>query len=94
MSTLLSIAPAKEIREYDRPPKITAPDRRSFFEIPPNARPYYRKLRTSISRLNFLLQYGYFRARFRFYEPDAYPAKDVHFLIGHHRFHDLKGNSK
>ena len=94
MSILQSIALDKEIREYDRPPKVTAPDRRSFFEIPPSARPYYRKLRTSVSRFNFLLQYGYFRARFRFYEPDTYPAKDIYFLIEHHRFHDLKGSSK
>jgi|GEM_PF-103057 TnpA family transposase len=94
MSTTKSGASVTDAREYERPPRVAANDRRQIFELPPSARPYYRKLRTGISKLNFLLQYGYFRARHRFYEPDKYPAKDIHFLIEHHRFHDLKGSSK
>lgn len=79
----------KHAREYDRPPSVAVSDRLPFFELPPTARPYFRKLRTNISKLNFLVQYGYFRARYRFYEPGKYASKDLRFLIDHHRFTDL-----
>lgn len=89
MAADIATIPLKQVREYDYPPKVSANDRGQFFELPPIAQRYYRSLRGSLSKLNFLLQYGYFRARSRFFEANKYQVKDIQFLISHHRLSDL-----
>ena len=64
-------------REFERPPSLNHEQRRIFFALTPSLRTYVRGLDSTINRVGFLLQLGYFRACGRFFSHRTFVAADV-----------------
>lgn len=90
MSTTLSILLPDEARQFESPPRFARPEREVHFALSTQARDYFKTLRTPTSRLSFVLQYGYFRARGRFFEPRRYHTRDIQYVVATFQLRRLK----
>jgi len=59
-------------RAFNAPPKFITTERQVYFELTPDAQKYLKTLRTVDNKLNFIIQYGYFSAKGRFFEASMY----------------------
>ena len=80
MSTSIEVLPLAERKHFDAPPKFTSNERRSYFEYSGSVKEYVRRLRSPENKASFILQYGYFKAKGRFYEPAQFQIKDVNYI--------------
>lgn len=90
MSTPISILPEADVKDFESPPRVSNSDRDAVFALTAEAQPYFKALRTPVSKLSFVLQYGYFRARYRFYEPDRFHTRDIQYVVRHFHLTSLK----
>jgi hypothetical protein len=64
---LLKILSNSEIAGFDSPPVFNHEERKKFFNLPSGLKSEWETLRTTENKILFLLQFGYFRARQRFF---------------------------
>ena len=76
MARTLPLLDAPQRREFDYPPKFTAPQRSVFFSLPEWAEPLLRTMNMPHMRGGFLLQLGYFKASGRFFSAERFAAAD------------------
>ena len=76
MARTLPLLDATQRREFDYPPKFTAPQRSFFFSLPEWAEPLLRTMNMPHMRGGFLLQLGYFKASGRFFSAERFAAAD------------------
>jgi len=67
-------------RAFNAPPKFITTERQAYFELTPDAQKYLRTLRTVDNKLNFIIQYGYFSAKGRFFEASMYREIDIKYI--------------
>ncbi len=71
---LLKILSNSEIAGFDAPPVFNHEERKKFFNLPSGLKSEWETLRTTENKILFLLQFGYFRARQRFFAGHFHPA--------------------
>ncbi len=64
---LLKILSNPEIAGFDSPPVFNHEERKKFFNLPSGLTSVWETLRSNENKILFLLQFGYFRARQRFF---------------------------
>ncbi len=64
-------------REFDSPPIFETVQRRSIFNLPSWALKICKSLFEPHNQVMFALQFGYFRASGRFFEPNKFNIKDI-----------------
>lgn len=64
---LLKILSNSETARFDAPPVFNHEERKKFFNLPGGLQSVWETLRTDENKILFLLQFGYFRARQRFF---------------------------
>lgn len=94
MSTNPNIYTAEEIKQFDSPQAFTQEQRNTYFELGDEAMGYFKSLRSPLSRLDFVLLLGYFRAGGRFYSPTSYHARDIQYVVKNFRLHQLAADAK
>lgn len=87
MATQLEVLTAAQIKRFGAPPKFTQEERQIYFEQSDTVKRYLRTLRTVNNKVSFILQYGYFRAKGRFFDPGDFQVKDINFV---HRTYGLR----
>lgn len=91
MSNPQAILLPKEIQAFEAPPCFSRSERERHFSLTTEARTFFKTLRNDTSRLNFVLQWGYFRARGRFFDPGSFRKQDVLYVIQTHYLRTLRG---
>ncbi len=91
MATTLQILSAKQQKTFDSIPKFNNEERQAFFEMNADAYRYFRRLRTTDNKTSFLLQYGYFIAKGRFFEARQYRCADIKYI---HKMYNLPWSDK
>jgi len=71
---LLKILSNSEISGFDAPPVFNHEERKKFFNLPSGLKSGWETLRTDENKILFLLQFGYIRARQRFFAGHFHPA--------------------
>ncbi|CAN5413084.1 hypothetical protein BH20ACI1_BH20ACI1_17560 [soil metagenome] len=71
---LLKILSNSEISRFDAPPVFNHEERKKFFILPGGLKSVWETLRTDENKILFLLQFGYFHTRQRFFAGHFYPA--------------------
>lgn len=94
MSTTLNILQPDELQRFESPPSFRIAERQAHFELMPEARRYFRGLRSPVSRLSFVLHYGYFRARGRFFESQRFHTRDLQYVIATFHLRTLKNEDR
>lgn len=79
MSTI-AILTEDEKLAYDYPPILTAEARALCFAITPELERMLSRLRTSINKVGFLLQYGYFKTCKRFFVINRFRQEDIDYV--------------
>ena len=90
MSTSINILLPDEIRQFETPPSFGRADRETHFTLSQPARDYFNALRSPTSRLSFVLHYGYFRARGRFFESGRFHTRDIQYVVTMFQLRRLK----
>jgi TnpA family transposase len=73
------LSPA-EYADFDAPPAFTGAEREKFFDLPQSLDSFFASLRTPVSRIGFLLMFGYFKAAKRFFERRFHEA-DIAYVV-------------
>lgn len=84
MTIIQSILSPDEAREFDTPPQFNTAERQVLFQLSLEAKGFYKSIRTPINRLTFILHYGYFRARGRFFKAVQFHFKDIQWVCKQH----------
>jgi len=69
-----------EQEEFDKPPIFSSDERKTFFEFPAKALGICQNLRNPTYRIGFLVAYGYFKSRRRFYRPEDFHLRDIQYV--------------
>lgn len=88
---LLKILSNSEIARFDAPPVFNHEERKKFFNLPGGLKSVWETLRTDENKILFLLQFGYFRARQRFFAGHFHPA-DLQYISA--KFNLSSGNQE
>jgi len=80
MPTAIEVLSAAHQKTFESPPKFSKSDRQSYFEYSETVRKHIRNLRTPANKVSFILQYGYFKAKGRFYEPSQFRPSDINYI--------------
>ena len=80
MSTSIEVLSLAQRKRFDSPPKFSSEERRTYFEYSGSVKKYVRKLRSPNNKASFILQYGYFKAKGRFFEPSQFQIKDINYI--------------
>ena len=79
--TKLAILSTIEQRNFDKPPKFKKGDRANYFSMTPEIKQIgFNRLRTSINRIGFVLQLGYFRGAGKFFVAKQFHKRDIQFV--------------
>jgi hypothetical protein len=70
--TQLTILTPAEKRQFDSPPQFTQVDRQRYFFMSGQLRSIVSRIRRPDNKIGFVLQWGYFCARARFYPADQF----------------------
>lgn len=81
MPTVPNILTKQEIVDFESPAGFTNIQRSNLFELTPDAQQYFNGLKSNYSKLSFILQYGYFRHKGRFFKPEKYAVIDIKYII-------------
>ena len=88
---LLKILSNSEIARFDAPPVFNHEDRKKFFNLLGGLKSVWETLRTDENKILFLLQFGYFRARQRFFAGHFHSA-DLQYITA--KFNLSSGNEE
>ena len=80
MSTTMQILNPNNQRAFNSPPDFGSVDRQIHFELNDKARKYMKSLRTDDNKVSFIIQYGYFNAKGRFFEASQFRKKDINYI--------------
>ena len=80
MPTNIKILSPNEINSFDQPPALDANQRKMFFRPSKAAQKTIDSLRTSMNKIGFVLQYGYFMATNKFFEPRNFLKSEIDFV--------------
>ena len=80
MPTNIKILSPNEINSFDQPPALDANQRKMFFRPSKAAQKTIDSLRTSMNKIGFVLQYGYFMATNKFFEPKNFLKSEIDFV--------------
>jgi len=78
--TQLTILSPTEKRQFDSPPQFTQEDRHRYFFISGQLRSIVSRIRQLDNKIGFVLQWGYFCARARFYPTDQFKQRDIAYV--------------
>ncbi|MDJ1498265.1 Tn3 family transposase [Cytophagaceae bacterium DM2B3-1] len=67
-------------KEFDTPPVLDYQLRKHFFSLPPWAENIVSGLSSSVNKVGFILQLGYFKATGRFFKPITFRKGDISFI--------------
>ena len=76
----LKILSTAEQHVFDSPPIFTGEERKRFFLLTGNLERYVVSLRTDVNKMGFLLQFGYFKAKKRFYSKQTFQLRDIEYV--------------
>ena len=76
----IKILQPQEKRRFDEPPQLSAYQRGQFFHLPTGLEQALPQLRKPVTRVGFMLQWGYFRASGRFFATDLFRAGDIEYV--------------
>ncbi|KJU83880.1 Transposase, Tn3 [Candidatus Magnetobacterium bavaricum] len=82
MSSHIKILSPKEILAFDNPPAFNEEERKKNFYVPDWARKIFEGLKTTTSKVGFILQCGYFKAVNKFFVTSKFHRKDIGFTVG------------
>jgi len=80
MPTTTKILTPTQQRHFNAVPKFGIDERAVHFKLCDEANRYMRRLRTVDNKVSFILQYGYFCAKGRFFEARNYRAIDIKYI--------------
>ena len=78
--TQLTILTSAEKRQFDTPPQFTQEDRHRYFFMSGQLRAIVSRIRRPDNKIGFVLQWGYFCARARFYPADQFQQRDIAYV--------------
>jgi uncharacterized protein DUF4158 len=90
MSTHIKILSKKEIQQFDNPPVFTGEERKKYFSTPAWANNIISNLKTTSSKIGFIIQLGYFRAVGKFFVSNRFNAQDIFYVTKKVGFSDLE----
>lgn len=73
----MQILSTSAFQDFHQPPKLTASQRKSYFDFSTNILLETKKLRTKCSQIGFLLSLGYFKISKRFFNPQDFCSLDI-----------------
>lgn len=76
MATVIKMHSPLIIKKYDLPPEFSGEERKKFGYLPSNIQAVVSTLKTSHSKLGFIMQYFYFQSTGRFYSIDTFHVQD------------------
>lgn len=77
---LLTILDTKQAKRFDLPPSFTAQERLINFHLPPDLKRSISNMGGDINKVCLVLQYGYFKANARFYNPAKFRKRDIKYV--------------
>jgi len=80
MPTTINVLNPSNQRIFQAPPRFGTMERQAFFEIGDKARQYLKSLRTVDNKVSFIIQYGYFSSKRRFFEANQYREIDIKYI--------------
>ena len=75
--TQLTILTPTEKRQFDSPQQFTQEDRHRYFFLSGQLRSIVSRIRRPDNKIGFVLQWGYFCTRARFYPTDRFKQRDI-----------------
>ena len=78
--TQLTILTPAEKRQLDSPPQFTQQDRQRYFFMSGQLRSIVSRIRRQDNKIGFVLQWGYFCSRARFYPADQFKQRDIAYV--------------
>jgi hypothetical protein len=79
MSRLAILTPTEK-RRFIAPPQLSREERSLFFRIDADVKKTIRYLKTPESKIGYILQLGYFKAKASFYTANQFKKRDVEFV--------------
>lgn len=76
----IKILQPQEIRRFDEPPQFSDRQRSQFFHLLTGLEQAVPQLRKPITKVGFILQWGYFRASGRFFATDLFRTEDLQYV--------------
>lgn len=76
----LTIFTADEIKQFDRPPCLSLEQQHKYFAITPQVDSLIKRLRSDINAICTVIQWGYFRATGRFFQPKDFHRTDIRYV--------------
>jgi hypothetical protein len=76
----LKILSGAEQMLFDRPPRVSAAERRRIFELPVAVWSAADEIEPLSSRVGFLVSAGYFRLTRRFFPPSDFHERDISYV--------------
>jgi len=80
LSTHIKILNQHDIKSFEFPPEFSDEGRIAFFDVPEWANESLESLKTSMTKVGFVLQLGYFVAVNKFFATSKFHQKDVKFV--------------
>ncbi len=77
MATLLAILSDTEIRQFNRPPKLSMSQRHRYFSLTTDLKRIVSRKKSVESKVGFILQMGYLKASGRFYPKESFRKQDI-----------------
>ena len=82
---VLQILNTLEEEIFESPPRFTSRERKKFFGLPASLQEWFHDLRTPTNQVCFLVVFGYFKARRKFFGKQFRPP-DIEFAAAHYGF--------
>lgn len=80
MATTIELLPKEQREMFDKPPKFTKADRAVYFHFEKPVQKYISTIQSPNNKICFIVNYGYFRARGRFFEPGNFKRVDIDYI--------------
>ena len=77
---LIQVLSAKKQATYEQPPIFSAKERKHFFRLPASLQMKVHSFPVVANKVGFRLMFGYFLATNKFYQPEYFRQKDIHYL--------------
>jgi TnpA family transposase len=78
--SIIKILEDSQRKEFDKPPKFSYPQRKIMFSLPEWAAIEFKTMISSINKIGFIFQLGYFKASGRFFKTETYSKEDFLFI--------------
>ena len=76
----LTVLNPKEAKRFDLPPLFTTQERLVNFQLPPQLKRTVSHMKEGVSKVCFVLQYGYFKTNARFYSPAKFRKREIRYV--------------